>query len=91
MKGGTGVTRSGKKTRLHRPASPGYRRILRKAYADPKCAGKHLRIPGDTIYAARAGREASRILARIMRTRPGRMPLRVDIPAADTLVLWLDG
>jgi hypothetical protein len=68
-----------------------YHEVLRRVYGDSRYAGKHLLIAGDRIYSARTGRQASRLLERIMRAKPKEMPLRVDVPAADTLILWLRG
>lgn len=64
-------------------------RILRRVYEDPKYAGKHLVIVGRRIYAARTGREADRLLDRVMAKHPKAPPLLVDVPGADTLLLWL--
>ena len=67
-------------------ASRSYHQILRKVYADPKYSGRHLVIVGRKIYAARTGREANRLLHRVMKERPKEAPLLVDVPGADTLL-----
>lgn len=63
--------------------------LLVKIYQNPRYKGKHIIIIKDRVHVAKTGREASSVLAKLLKRYPKSTPTITYIPKADALILIL--
>lgn len=55
---------------------------------DPRYRGYHVIVVGGTVFKARTGEAASKILDKVRKKYPQNIPSYTYLPDADSLILW---
>lgn len=55
---------------------------------DPSYRGYHVIVIAGKVFKAKTGKTASKILDKVRRDYPGKIPAITYLPDADTLILW---
>ena len=63
------------------------KRLINLIYSDSKYLGKHVIIMHGKIYAAKNGKESSRLLEKLIKKYPSETPTVTYIPKSDSLIL----
>ena len=79
------------KTKARRKSTRGTRESL--AYKtflarESEFRGKYVVIVGTRVFTAKTGKEASRLLTKVRKDFPGKIPLATFWPKEGTLILW---
>lgn len=60
-----------------------------KIMSNPRYKGRHIVVVAGKVFAAKTGKEASKILDKLEKKYPKEIPAITYIPKADALILWL--
>lgn len=60
-----------------------------KIMSNPRYKGRHIVVVAGKVFAAKTGKEASKILDKLEKKYPKEIPAITYIPKADSLILWL--
>jgi len=62
---------------------------MEKIWGNPRYAGKHVIIIAGKVFAAKTGKEASRLFDKLVRKYPSKTPTLTYIPKAESLILFM--